>query len=273
MIIGMRGHDFGRMTPQALAAAIRETGFCATQLAFTKAFPPPAAQYMTPEALASIRETFAAQGIAIPVLGCYISASDRDDAVRDAAKASFAASLRASVALGARCVGTETTHFTFDESEREPAYARLVDFVRAVVPVAESCGAVVGIEPVAGHTLNTPELTLRLLREVPSEHLRVVLDVANLVTPTTTAPEAQHELLARCLSSFGDKVVVLHVKDGVFDAEGKWQNRPLGEGVMDWAHLLPALRAHDDSLCALREGVWPGLAKEECARMHAWMEG
>ena len=42
---------------------------------------------------------------------------------------------------------------------------------------------------------------------------------------------------------------------------------------MDWAHLLPALRAHDDSLCALREGVWPGLAREECARMHAWMEG
>ena len=66
---------------------------------------------------------------------------------------------------------------------------------------------------------------------------------------------------------------MLHVKDGVFDAEGKWQNRPLGEGVMDWAHLLPALRMHDDSLCALREGVWPGLAREECARMHAYAEG
>ena len=32
MIIGMRGHDFGRMEPRALAAAIRETGFEATQL-------------------------------------------------------------------------------------------------------------------------------------------------------------------------------------------------------------------------------------------------
>ena len=35
MIIGMRGHDFGRMEPRALAAAIRKTGFEATQLAFT----------------------------------------------------------------------------------------------------------------------------------------------------------------------------------------------------------------------------------------------
>ena len=145
--------------------------------------------------------------------------------------------------------------------------------MRAVVPVAEACGAVVGIEPVALHTLNTPELTRRLLRDVPSDALRVVLDVANLVTPQTTAPQAQRELLDRCLSCFGEKIAVLHVKDGVFDAEGKWQNRPLGEGVMDWAHLLPALRMHDDSLCALREGVWPGLTREECARMHAYAEG
>ena len=273
MIIGMRGHDFGRMEPEALAAAIRETGFRATQLAFTKAFPAPAEQYMTPEALAGIRRTFAAQGIALPVMGCYVSASDRDDAVRDAAKAAFSDCLRASVLLGAGCVGTETTHFTFDESEREAAYARLLDFVRAVVPVAEACGAVVGIEPVALHTLNTPELTRRLRRDVPSDALRVVLDVANLVTPQTTAPQAQRELLDRCLACFGEKIAVLHVKDGVFDAEGKWQNRPLGEGVMDWAHLLPALRMHDDSLCALREGVWPGLAREECARMHAYAEG
>ena len=41
MIIGMRGHDFGLYGTRALAAAIREAGFEATQLAFTKAFPPP----------------------------------------------------------------------------------------------------------------------------------------------------------------------------------------------------------------------------------------
>ena len=100
MIIGMRGHDFGRMAPDALAAAIRETGFRATQLAFTKAFPAPAAQYMTPQALSGIREAFAAQGIALPVMGCYVSASDRDDAVREAAKASFSDCLRGPHAQG-----------------------------------------------------------------------------------------------------------------------------------------------------------------------------
>ena len=272
MIIGMRGHDFGRMAPEALAAAIRETGFRATQLAFTKAFPAPAAQYMTPQALSGIREAFAAQGIALPVMGCYVSASDRDDAVREAAKASFSDCLRASVLLGALCVGTETTHFTFDESERESAYARLVDFTRAAVAVAEECGATVGIEPVAYHTLATPELTRRLLDDVPSEHLRVILDTANLVPPGESRPEAQHDLLERALSLFGDKICVLHVKDGVWNSENKWENRPLGEGIMDWPTLLPRLRANNDRLCALREDVWPGRADEECAILRRWAQ-
>ena len=273
MIIGMRGHDFGRMQPDALAEAIASAGFCATQLAFTKAFEGPAEQYMTPQALASIRESFAARGIALPVMGCYISASDRDDAVREDAKRRFGECLRASVILGAGCVGTETTHFTFDESEREAAYARLLDFARTAAAEAQACGAIVGIEPVALHTLNTPELTRRLLDDVNSPNLKVILDVANLVTPQAVSPEAQRDILERSLACFGKEIVALHVKDGAFDAEGKWQNRPLGEGVMDWARLLPRLRENNDSLCALREGVFPGLAREECAIMHRWIDG
>ena len=270
MIIGMRGHDFGRMEPGPLARQIRAAGFRATQLAFGKAFPPREDGYLTPEALASVRAAF--DGIALPVMGCYVSASDRDPAKLEAAKAKFAAHLRASVRLGAGCVGTETTHFTFDESERESAYARLVDFTRAAVAVAEECGATVGIEPVAYHTLATPELTRRLLNDVPSEHLRVILDTANLVPPGESRPEAQHDLLERALSLFGDKVCALHVKDGVWNSENKWENRPLGEGIMDWPTLLPRLRANNDHLCALREDVWPGRADEECAIMRRWAQ-
>ena len=252
MIIGMRGHDFGRMQPEALADAIRETGFAATQLAFSKAFPEPAEQYMTPESLRHIRSVFS--GIALPVMGCYVSASDRDPDALAEAKARFKRALSASVTLGAGCVGTETTHFTFPESEREAAYARLLDFTREACAHAEQVNALVGIEPVALHTLHTPELTRRLIADVNSPNL-----------------EAQMEILERALSCFGERVCTLHVKDGVFGREGKWENRPLGQGVMDWPRLLPRLRAHNDALCALREGVFPGMAREECQIMHRWL--
>ena len=41
---------------------------------------------------------------------------------------------------------------------------------------------------------------------------------------------------------------------------------------MDWPALLPRLRAHNDQLCALREGVWPGRADEEYATMCRWAQ-
>ena len=270
MIIGMRGHDFGRMEPEALAEKIAACGFSATQLAFTKAFPKPAAEYMNPDSLTKIREIFTSAGIQIPVMGCYVSASDRDPEKLAAEKERFSNALRASITLGAGCVGTETTHFTFPESEREPAYQRLLDFTKSVSVTAEECGALVGIEPVAVHTLNTPELAGRLLSEVNSPNLRIILDLCNLLTPAYTAPEAQMEMLERALAIFGNKVCALHIKDGVFNAEGHWENRPLGEGIMDWAHLFPRLRQTLDHLCALREDVWPGNAETECRMMKAW---
>ena len=270
MIIGMRGHDFGRMEPAELARAIAAPGFRATQLAFTKAFPQSADVYMTDEKLREIRAVFEENGVSIPVMGCYISAADADPAVHQEAKRKFADCLRASVILGAGCVGTETTHFKGSDEEREAAYARLLDFVRYECFVAQECGAIIGIEPVALHTLCSPEMTRRMLSEVNHPSLKIILDLANLVTPETCTPEAQLEILKRALDCFGEHIVCLHIKDGVFDESGKWQNRPLGKGIMDWPTLLPILRAHDDSLCASREAVWPGLAEQECALLHKW---
>ena len=65
----------------------------------------------------------------------------------------------------------------------DAAYARLLDFTREVCAHAEQVNALVGIEPVALHTLHTPELTRRLIADVNSPNLRVILDTANLVTP------------------------------------------------------------------------------------------
>ena len=51
MIIGMRGHDFGRMEPAVLAQKIASYGYRAAQLAFGKAFPQSPEAYMTEQAL------------------------------------------------------------------------------------------------------------------------------------------------------------------------------------------------------------------------------
>ncbi|MBE5799786.1 MAG: sugar phosphate isomerase/epimerase [Clostridiales bacterium] len=272
MIIGMRGHDFGRMEPHALAAAISGCGYRAVQLAFGKAFAGKPESYLSDDALLSLRRTFSGHALAIPVMGCYVSAGDRNAAVRMQEAEKFARYLRASVKLGAQCVGTETTHFTAGESEREEAYAGLLEFTRHVAKAAEDCGAIAAVEPVSYHTMATPELTRRLLDDVSSAHLRVILDPANLLPPGVTSSSVQLDLVRRSLTLFGDKVCALHIKDGIWNSENRWENRPLGEGCMDWEAIFPLLRANNDSLCALREGVWPGREAEECRMMQRWAQ-
>ena len=66
---------------------------------------------------------------------------------------------------------------------------------------------------------------------------------------------------------------IAHTLEGKFDENGHWSKRPLGEGFMDWQHLLPRLKAHNDSLCVMREEVWPGRAEEERAIIERWMNG
>ena len=83
---------------------------------------------MLPGVLVEIRMALA--GMVLPVVVCYVSASDRDPDVLAEAKARFKRFLSASVILGAGCVGTETTHFTFPESEREAADAWLLGMTR-----------------------------------------------------------------------------------------------------------------------------------------------
>lgn len=262
MKIGMRLHDYGKNTPEVLAKLVRESGFEAGQLALYKAMDLPTDSLLQDDTLARIRAAFDGQGVALPVLGCYVEPGSTDEAQRLDGRARFLAHLDASIKLGAGCVGTETTNFAGTKSERDICYRHLVDFTAAVCERAEAIGATVGIEPVAVHTLNTPELTRQLLSDIASPSLRIIFDFSNLVTPENQ--DDQDRLLDRSLDCFGAKICAVHVKDGYFEGR-KWINAQLGTGVMQWDRAMKELASIDDTLCCLREGVWPGAEKEEYA--------
>lgn len=264
MKIGMRLHDFPRSTPETLARLARENGFEAGQLAMQKALSLDETTLLDDATLKRIRAAFENEHIALPVLGCYIDPIGDDPAACEAAAQKFCAHLKASVKLGAGCVGTETSHFRKDERERPAAYRALLEFVARACETAEQVGATVAIEPVAVHTLNTPELTRQMLRDIQSPRLSIIFDFANLITP-----ENLHDLegvLDRSLDCFGDQICAVHVKDGVFDGRD-FINARLGTGVMRWERAARALRAAHPQLCLLREGVWPDAPREEAAYM------
>lgn len=265
MNIGVRAHDYGRHTPEELAMILKNAGFDSCQLALSKALTGMDASVgkLNPGLCYNIRRAFEKAEIQISVLGCYIEPSIPDDEQRAYQVARFREHVMYARQLGANVIGTETTNFRdLDESERPIRFGYLVDSVLQMVEAAERNGVIVGIEPVAVHTLNTPELTARLLDIVASDHLQIIFDPVNLITVDNIS--RQDELLDRCFDAFGDRIVALHCKDVVLE-NGELKRGILGEGCLNYNKLMGWLKENRPGLNLIREGADPATAHKDIA--------
>lgn len=266
MRIGMRGHDFGAHPPSELARLYHEHGVQAVQLAIPKAVPGVDSYFdVDTTLLEQLAAQLAAADVAVPVLGCYIEPALKDEAERQRQVEVFLRGMECAAALGAGCIGTETTAYTGDDIGRERAYTRLCRSLDTALARAQALGVTVAVEPVAWHTLNSPQLAARLDSQFAGAPLAFIFDPVNLLTPTTGA--GQQALWRECLDAFGGKIMALHVKDAL-PADGAMRPCPLGEGEMDYAPVLaPWLREHQPDICLLREETSLQTAQSD----FAWM--
>ena len=110
-ILGARGHDFGRHDPETLFSSIGQAGFACTQLAFTKAVEGVKSYAdVTPALVERARAAAAASGVGIAVDGTYVELSYADEDKRRAEVAKVLSQIPVAKALGAGCMGSETTN-------------------------------------------------------------------------------------------------------------------------------------------------------------------
>jgi len=253
MVIGARGHDFGRHSPGEFPKIVKEKGFDAVQLALTKAITGiEKFSDITDKHLEQVQEHFAKHNLEIAVLGCYIEPSLLDNEKRAEQVMHFKNGLTHAKKLGVGVVGTETTNLDINSKEREKVYQVLKDSVLRMVEHAEKENVCIGIEPVAEHTLNSVELTQRLLDEVNSKKLKIIFDPVNMILPTTV--QNQEEIYKEFLTVLGDKIVALHMKDVVMENNEKvWRN--IGQGVVNYQPIFEYLHKHKPDMRLLREHV------------------
>ncbi|MCL2216599.1 MAG: sugar phosphate isomerase/epimerase [Defluviitaleaceae bacterium] len=255
MKIGVRAHDFGRQEIDALAANIKNAGFECVQLAPAKSIVGiNSFADITDALLSPIEQAFSKANLEITVLGCYIEPSLADREKRLENVEIFKNNLTFARQLGISIVGTETTHMDINTStqEREKVYQLLKDSVLRMAERAEKENVFIGIEPVAEHTLNTPELARRLLDEVNSQKLKIIFDPVNLVLPHTIGD--QGKIFAQLLDLLGQEIVAMHIKDIVIENNEKtWRN--IGAGVIDYAPVITWLKQNKPDMRLLREGV------------------
>ncbi len=261
MRIGVRAHDYGKNTPKDLAHILSKEGFGAAQLAISKAIIG-VNDYLevTDVHLSDIKEEFEQNNIEISVLGCYIEPSLRDEKERLKQVAIFEKYLEFSLKVNAKLVGTETSRFSYEESDRNNVFHILEDSVLRMIDKAQNIGAFVGIEPVAVHTLNSPELTHKLIQRVNNKHLKIIFDPVNMITLTNM--HEQDKLWKDCFQAFGQEINVIHLKDFIVK-DGQMIPTLLGEGLLEYEYLFEWLHKNKPDISILREEINPLTASKD----------
>ena len=221
-IIGARGHDFGRHTPEQLLTSIGNAGFRCTQLAYTKAIEGVKSYAdITPELVEATKAAVAASGVSIAVDGTYVELSYADEDKRRAEVAKVLSQIPVAKALGAGCMGSETTNMAKQPGvTRKEAQEALLRSLGEILPLCEEQGVLFAVECVYYHAMNTPEAVKMVLDTMASPNLRVICDFANYVGPENASVDAQRRIWDKVGSWYGDKIAAVHFKGQNFQPDG-----------------------------------------------------
>lgn len=267
-IVGARLHDYGKGTPDELFARVSADGFAAVQLAYKKCVPTVKSYADITEAL--VNDTIAAEkahNIQVAVLGTYVELAI-NDARRMQNVADFKSQLAVCKALGAGCIGTETTKMCDQPAgtTREEAQELLCRSLAEILPVAEELGVTVGVEPVTYHSMNSAAATRHILDTMRSPNLKVIFDLSNLVDADNV--NAQDRIWNDIGELVGDKIVAVHFKGQAFNPDGSLLHTSLEDSLTDYAGAFAMLRQlPQEVLPVLREEAVPARAASDIAFM------
>lgn len=270
-IVGARLHDYGKGSPDELFGRVAADGFAAVQLAYKKCVPPVRSYADVTDAL--VAETVAAEkahSIQVAVLGTYVELAINDES-RLKNAADFKSQLAVCKALGAGCIGTETTSMEKQPAgtTREEAQELLCRSLADILPAAEALGVTVAVEPVTYHSMNSAAATRHILDTMRSPNLKVIFDMSNLVDAGNVG--AQDRIWNDVGELLGDQIVAVHFKGQAFAPDGGLLHTSLEDSLTDYAGAFAMLRQlPQDALPVLREEAVPARAGSDIAFMRGF---
>lgn len=134
------------------------------------------------------------------------------------------------------------------------AWADLLAEMAQAAVCAEANGILLGIEPELANTVASATHARRLLDEIQSPSLAIVLDPANLFDKSP-APDA---IIARAIDLLAGRIHMAHAKDRT--AKGAFAT--VGKGVINFPKFLTALTASGFTGDLITHGLTPDEAPE-----------
>jgi len=240
---------YSRLPLEEAARRIKADGFRAVVLEY--AFADVRFNPMSPdwEVAKKITDCFDRVGIKIVGLFGYYNVVDPDPARRKRGEARMEMLIANWKRLGSPVISTETGTFNpksewleSPKNATEEGYIECRSAFEKLARAAEKTGAIISIEPYWRNIIDSAARTERLLREVNSPALKLVMDPCNYFRKEDLARmQPMLEEIFRCV---GKQTVLAHAKDVKASADGT--DLPAsGQGVLDYPLYLRLLAQLD----------------------------
>lgn len=135
----------------------------------------------------------------------------------------------------------------FDMWKRHPdnrlpdAWRDLLATLDQLLPVAERTGVILGIEPETNNVVESAPLARKLLNDLRSPNLKIIMDGANLFHDLEIS--RMKETLEEAFDLLAAEIVLVHAKDVTGDPTHT--DQAAGSGKLDWGTYCRLLKQHN----------------------------
>ena len=242
MQIGIFAKTFAATGAEPVLQAVRAAGFGAAQFNFACLGLPSMPDDVPPQAVKDVTSASASTGIAIAAISGTYNMIHPDPAERSKGLRRLARIIESAPAMGTTLVTLCTgTRDALDQWRAHPdnitsaAWDDLTAEMAKVLEAAERAGVDVGVEPELANVVSSAALARKLIGEMGSKRLRIVLDPANLFERASV--DEARSLVASAVDLLGDRIAMAHAKDRRADGTVC----AAGAGMIDFTHFVRCL--------------------------------
>lgn len=245
MQVGIYTKTFSRPTLDATLDAVQAHDIHYVQFNLANAGLPTLPDRLDGQTLAEIRSAFDARGISVAAVSGTFNIINPDARQRQADIERLRVVADACRALGANVVtlstGTrdaENMWRAHPDNATPEAWAEAAASLRAIAAIGEEHGVAMAFEPEVSNVVDSAQKARRMLDEVGSPHLKVVMDGANIF-PAGSLPRMA-EVLDEAFALLGADIALAHAKDLTHDGDAG--NAAAGHGLLDYDRYVRLLQ-------------------------------
>lgn len=215
-------------------------------------------------AIAAIKAAFASRDMTIAALSgtCNMIHPDPVERARGLAdlKRLIAIAPKLGVSVVTLCTGSRNRHSMWrrhPDNDLPDAWRDLLTSIGEIIPAAEVNGVTLGVEPEIANVVDSAKKARRLMDEVASPRLKVIMDGANIFHTGELAKV--REMLDEAFTLVGGDIILAHGKD--LDHDGEAGHVPAGRGRLDYAHYLKLMQQSGYDGAIILHGLRPSEAR------------